>query len=526
MQNINLSDIKNYQNENNRKLILIIRDGWGSGVAHEKNAVQNANTPCHDFLIKNCPTIMLKTDSEAVGLPANTMGNSEVGHATIGMGRVLYQPFVNINNLIKTGEFFQNESLKTAVDFIQKSDGNVHIAGILQEEGVHGHVDHILALVQFFHINLPEKKINLHIFTDGRDSVKDSSLKMLEKLQKKIEKITKNYIFATISGRYYAMDRDNRWERTKQSYDVILNLAGENYQNAYDLIEKSHKSGIFDEFISPVKHENYQGLKDNDLFVFANFRTDRPRQLTRALVEENFTSFERINYFKNLFFVAMTEFYSGLENEKTNIIIPNINLENSLGQVVSEAGLSQLRISETEKYPHVTFFLNGQKETPFVGQINKMIPSPKVATYDLKPEMSAEKIAEELIKQVKQKQFDLVVVNLVNADMVGHTGDYDASVLACQAVDEAVEKIIKNTQDLAYNYMVLADHGNSEEEYGIHTTTHTLNLVWCSFLLNENLQGKFKLKEKPSTLQDVAPTALKILGLKQPIEMTGQSLLN
>jgi len=502
---------------NQKKLMLIIRDGWGDGPNHAQNAIKNAHTPFHDKIVAQYSTCMLRTDSESVGLPPHTMGNSEVGHSTIGMGRILYQPLVRINTAISDGSFFENRALLSAIHHCRAHSSRLHLIGILQTEGVHGHIEHLFALLelcrrqQFF-------EVDLHLITDGRDTVPTKGIEFVTQIVKKL-KALKFARIVSISGRYYAMDRDNRWERTELAYQAMVEGKSELYfTDPVEFLQEKYDEDEYDEFIVPARFLEYSGMHKNDAVIFANFRTDRPRQLTHALLDNDFTAFLRVRL--PVYFVAMTEYFAGLSVLGGRAAFDTISVEKGLGQVVSEEGLTQLRISETEKYPHVTFFFNGQVETPFVGQKNILIPSPKVATYDLQPEMSVHQITTELLAEIEKNHYDLIVVNLVNADMVGHTGIYEAAKRACEAVDQALQKIIESTQKDGWEYLVFADHGNSEEEYGEHRTTHTLNPVWCTYVNNHHAS----LSENGS-LVDIAATTLSILNVQIPTQITGKSLI-
>jgi 2,3-bisphosphoglycerate-independent phosphoglycerate mutase len=500
-----------------KKVMLIIRDGWGDGPAHAENAIANAKTPFHDRIVRDYPTSMLLTDSESVGLPPHTMGNSEVGHGAIGMGRVLYQPLVQINTAIQSGAFFSNKILLSAIHHCRAHTTKLHLIGILQTEGVHGHIDHLFALLELCR-QQRFSDVVVHLITDGRDSVPTTGLGFVKQVVQQLKKLGFGSI-GSISGRYFAMDRDNRWERTEAAYRAIVEGKSEFYfTDPVEFVEGKYDEEQFDEFIEPAAAIGYKGVSPEDGIIFVNFRTDRPRQLTRALVDPAFEGFERV--LVPVHFVGMTEYFAELKAMGGSVAFETISVAQGLGEVVSGAGLRQLRISETEKYPHVTFFFNGQREEPFAGQKNIMIPSPKVATYDLQPEMSVDQIADTLIAEVAQYEYELVIVNLVNADMVGHTGIYEAAKIACEAVDQALQKIVEATQDQGWEYLVCADHGNSEEEYGEHRTTHTLNMIWCTFIS----PSRAALRATGSLI-DIAPTILSLLKVAQPVEITGQSLI-
>lgn len=498
-------------------LILIIRDGWGHNLKIAGNFIKAAKTPNNDFYQKKYPHNLLLTSGEAVGLEHGYQGNSEVGHLTMGSGRVIFQSLTRINKAIKDGSFFKNQVFLEAIKKCRQNKTSLHLLGLLQTEGVHAHLNHLLS---FLDLCQKEKfhDVYLHVITDGRDAPPTSSLKHLNVLEKKLKDIGFGKIM-TISGRYFAMDRDKRWARTKKAYQAIALGVGKEFISPKEAIKDCHKRGETDEFIEPLKHRDYPGIKPGDTLVFLNFRTDRTRQLTQALVEKNFSGFKR-KYF-SLNFVAMTEYYSSL---KTPIAFPSISLNNLLGEVVSKAGFKQLRISETEKYAHVTFFFNGQKEKANPGEDRILIPSPKVATYDKKPEMSAFKIADRLVKEINKSIYDFIVVNLVNCDMVGHTAVKKAIIQAVNAVDIAQGKIIKAALENNYTCLVLADHGNAEDKTALTSTSHTTNSVPVILVSNDSKLKEAKIK-LGAGLKDVAPTILQILGLKKPKEMTGQSFI-
>lgn len=496
------------------KAILIIRDGWGYRKSKEKNAIAAANPKFHNYLIKNYPNTLLKASGEAVGLPKGFQGNSEVGHLTIGSGRIILQSMERINKDIKSKDFFQNPELLKAIMNVKKNDSTLHLMGLFQTEGVHSHLDHLKALIILAKKN-GVKKLLIHCFTDGRDAPVHNGIKHLGDIMKFLKNQNLGRI-ATITGRYYAMDRDKRWDRTKKAYDNVALGKGEEFDDLYKGLKKRHSLGETDEFINPMKIKGYEGFNENDSVIFFNYRTDRPRQLTQAIVEPSFGAFERIK--KRVYFVAMTDYY---KSDYLHAAYKELKPHNFLGQVVSEKGLKQLRISETEKYAHVTFFLNGQVETPFKGEDRILIPSPKVATYDLQPEMSAPLIAKELVKNIKEKDYDFIAVNLVNCDMVGHTGKTPAIIKGVKAVDKASSEIIQAAIEKDYAVLVIADHGNAEDQTTKWRTSHTTNPVPCILVMKG--KEKIKLKSKKG-LSDVAPTILKILGISKPHEMTGEPI--
>ena len=500
------------------KVILVIRDGWGFRSSHRDNAVFSAKTPNTDFLMANYPNVLIDASGEAVGLPSGYQGNSEVGHMIIGSGRIILQAMVRINNSIKDDSFFSIPEFLSAINNCKKHGSSLHLAGLLQEEGVHSHINHLFAL-----LDLCKREdfsdVKLHLFTDGRDAPVTASLKHLKSVSKKLKDIGFGVI-ASVSGRYFAMDRDNRWERTRKAYDCVVKARGVKFSDVFSSVEESHSEGVTDEFIVPRCHDSYEGLKKNDSFIFFNFRTDRTRQLTKAIVEPLFSGWFRRRV--KVFFVAMTQYYKGMN---CKVAFKEQKLSNLLGGVVSKSGLSQLRISETEKYAHVTFFFNGQVEKPFKREGRILINSPKVATYDLQPEMSAFGVTDSLVKEINKEKYDLIVVNLVNGDMVGHTGNVDAIIRAVEAVDSCVGKIVTNGLNKGYDLFVFADHGNAEDQRKAWRTSHTINPVPFIVVSNKKELRHCVLKNGMG-LKDVAPTALEVLGVAKPVEMSGESIID
>ncbi|MFZ4632136.1 MAG: 2,3-bisphosphoglycerate-independent phosphoglycerate mutase [Patescibacteria group bacterium] len=499
-------------------VILIIRDGWGYNKATKDNPISLANTPNEDFYIKNYASGLLAASGEAVGLEKGYQGNSEVGHLTLGSGRIMFQSMTRIDKAISSGEFFKNKILLEVINKCKKNKTSLHLIGLLQTQGVHSHIKHLFALLDLCKKN-NFKNVLIHAITDGRDAPVTESLKHLKALENKIKNIGFGKI-VTVSGRYYAIDRNSRWERTKEAYDCIVLAQGEEYKNAITAVKLSHKNGVMDEFVKPMKLVGYEGFKKNDGVIFFNFRTDRPRQLTAAIVEDKFKGFKRQLIPVN--FVAMTQYY---EPMKAKVVFPNISLKNLLGDVISSAGMKQLRISETEKYAHVTFFFNGQNEKANKGESRVLILSPKVATYDLQPEMSVFKIAERLVSEIKTGKYDFIVTNLVNGDMVGHTGKIKSIIKAVESVDKAQGEIVKAALAKNYTCLLIADHGNAEDKRAATATSHTTNPVPVLVISNDKKIQESKIV-KGAGLKDVAPTILKILGLYAPREMSGKSFLN
>lgn len=496
--------------------MLIIRDGWGYRRGKKNNALANSKTPFSNFLMKNYPNTLLTAHDGAVGLPPNYQGNSEVGHMTIGSGRIIEQSLIRINKSIQDKSFFKKEAFLKAISHAKKNNGKIHIIGLIQEEGVHSHINHLFALLDLLKIN-KFHNVNLHLITDGRDSPVKKGMKYLNKIQKKLKQIGFGKI-ETISGRYYAMDRDKRWERTKKAYDAIaLGKSEISFTDEKETLNCSYCNKITDEFVIPRVKEHYAGIKDKDSVIFYNYRTDRARQLTQALSETKFNHFNRKKI--NAFYVSMTEYYNPI---KTEVAFKEPETKNNLGNVISQNKLTQLRISETEKYAHVTFFFNSQIEKPNKGETRILIPSPKVATYDLKPEMSVFEIAKTLTREIQKEKHNVIITNLVNGDMVGHTAKIPAIKKACEAVDTALKQIVQTGLKHNYDILIIADHGNAEDQRPGWETSHTTNPVPAILVSNKYKKSKLK---KDKGLQDVAPTILKLLDIEKPKEMTGESLI-
>lgn len=501
-----------------KKVILIIRDGWGFRKSKKHNALANSKTPYSNFLEKNYPNTLLTAHDGAVGLPPKYQGNSEVGHMTLGSGRIIKQSLIRINESIRDKSFFRKKEFLQAIKNAKENNGKLHIIGLIQEEGVHAHLNHLFALLDL----CKQKKfhdVNLHLITDGRDSPVHKGLTYLKKIQKKIRQVGLGRI-ETISGRYYAMDRDNRWERTQKAYEAIaLGKSKIKFKDEINTIKKSYEENVTDEFIIPRAKEHYNGIKDNDSVIFYNYRTDRARQLTRALSETTFKHFRRKRI--NAFYVSMTEYYRPI---KTKVAFYEPRMENNLGDIISQNKLKQLRISETEKYAHVTFFFNSQIEKPFKGEERILIPSPKVSTYDKKPEMSVFKIANSLIREIKKDKHNLIVTNLVNGDMVGHTAKIGAIKEACESVDIALKQIVQEGLKHNYDILICADHGNAEDQREGWETSHTVNPVPAILISNKKELKSCKLK-KNKGLKDIAPTILNLMDIKKPKEMNGETLI-
>jgi len=507
-------------------VILIIRDGWGYRKNCKDNAICEANPKATESLMNKYPHVLLNASGEASGLPEGYQGNSEVGHMTIGSGRIIFQSMIRISKSIKDKSFFSIPEFISAIENCKKHGTSLHLIGLLQTEGVHAHINHLFALLDLCK-KRNFKNVYIHVITDGRDSPVTNSIKMLNLLYKKIKSPDFGKI-ASISGRYYTMDRNKRWERTKKAYDCIVlgktegNIEG--FDDAIKAVKQCHKNKETDEFIIPIKAKWYKGFSKNDSVIFYNFRTDRTRQLTKAIIEKKFEGWNRGERKKspiNVFFVAMTQYYSPMN---AKVAFKDLKLKNLLGEVISKAGMKQLRIAETEKYAHVTFFFNGQNEKPFKGEDRILINSPRVATYDLKPEMSAYLITENLLRNIKSKKYDLIVVNFANSDMVGHTGISNAIIKSVKVVDECIGKIADEGLKNNYTLLISADHGNAEDQTKKWRTSHTINPVPLILISNNKTFSKAKLK-KGKGLKDIAPTILKIMGINKPKEMTGENLI-
>ncbi|MFT4283036.1 MAG: 2,3-bisphosphoglycerate-independent phosphoglycerate mutase [Candidatus Woesearchaeota archaeon] len=502
------------------KVVLVIRDGYGKRDERKDNAVVVGKTPFTDNLMKKYPTTLLRTSGEDVGLPKGFMGGSEVGHLTIGSGRIVWQSLELINRSIKDKSFFEKEEFLSRIKYAKENGKAIHLMGLLQDKGVHAHQDHLFALLRLCKMQGMDKdKVIIHIFSDGRDSPPRSLLGYVKKLKAAIKKEGVGVI-GSLVGRYFAMDRDTRWDRTKKAYDLLVSGVGEKHESIDLAIKSSYENGQDDEFILPKVIGNFTGIYPGDVIFFYNYRTDRVRQICKALLQDNFSKFETKNL--GLKMTTLTNYYKDIPAIcafKTSFP------RNILGEVISSKGLKQLRISETEKYPHVTFFFNGQIEKAFEKEERVLIPSPReVATYDEKPEMSIFEIKNALIKEM-DKDYDLIVVNYVNGDMVGHTGKMRAAVKAVEAVDKALKETVETGLLKGYNFLIFADHGNCEEMAGEHQTSHTLNDVDCILVSNKKSFQKNKIKLKYGGLKDVAPTALDILGIDKPSQMSGESLI-
>ncbi len=504
----------------NKKVILMILDGWGKSPDPEVSAVDKANTPFIDSLYKKYASANLLTDGMNVGLPEGQMGNSEVGHMNLGAGRIIYQDLAKINKAVAENTLRDEPVLKDAFEYAKKNNKNVHFLGLLSDGGVHSHINHVKGLITAGKASGVEN-MYVHGFTDGRDVDPRSGKGFLEDLVQFC--LDKNAKLATVIGRYYAMDRDKRWERVKEAYDVIINAEGEKSTDIARTIQKSYDNDVTDEFIKPIVMTNTDGtpiasIKEGDVVIFFNFRTDRGRELTQVLSQEDMH--EQNMHKLNLYYVTLTNYDESFYN--VHIVYLKDNIIETLGEVLSKAGKKQIRIAETEKYPHVTFFFNGGREVPFDGEERILCPSPKVATYDLQPEMSAYGIRDKIVPELRKGVVDFVCLNFANPDMVGHTGVMEAAVKACETVDECAKDVITTALENDYSVIVIADHGNCETMInpdGSPNTAHTTNPVPL-ILVDKDIDYI-----NDGVLADIAPTILKLMGVPQSEFMTQKSLV-
>jgi 2,3-bisphosphoglycerate-independent phosphoglycerate mutase len=504
----------------NKKAILIIMDGWGLGLKKSSDAIQNANVPFVTSLYNKYPHSTLVTCGEAVGLPDGQMGNSEVGHLNLGAGRIVYQELQRINVAIRTGELAKNETLLSAIKYAKDNAKPLHLLGLVSDGGVHSHTSHLKAIVDVCKTQ-GLREVYIHAFTDGRDCDPKSGLGFVKGLQEHLDSSVGK--IATITGRYYAMDRDKRWERVKLAYDALVNGAGEVTTDLFGAIETSYANGVTDEFIKPIINssagENGK-IKEGDVAICFNFRTDRCREITNVLTQEDHADLGM--YKLKLHYTTITEYDKTFKD--VHVMFQNDNLNNTLGEVLAANGKKQIRIAETEKYPHVTFFFSGGRENVFEGETRIMAASPKVATYDLQPEMSAYELADKLVPEIEKEYADFICLNFANADMVGHTGVFNAVIKAVETVDKCVEKVVTAALNHGYTIFLTADHGNADfmvNEDGSPNTQHSLNLVPL-FVIDKEWHGTVKAGK----LGDIAPSILTVMGLPIPKEMTGGILID
>ena len=507
---------------NKRLMMLMILDGFGINEKEQGNAVKLSNTPNLDKLMKICPTTTIYTSGLKVGLPEGQMGNSEVGHTNMGAGRIVYQDLMKITKSIEDGDFFSIAEFNKAIENCKKYNSKLHIMGLLSDGGVHSHIRHLYGLLE-----LAKRKdfenVFIHCFMDGRDTPPTSGETYIMKLEEKIKEKGIGKI-ATISGRFYSMDRDKRWQRIQKAYDAMVNGEGQKAGSALQAIETSYQKEVFDEFVEPTVICNgdtpVAKIEKHDSVIFFNFRPDRAREITRTLVDKDFKEFETKKDL-DLCYVCMTSYDETMPN--VEIAFKKEQLKNTFGEYISKKGLKQLRIAETEKYAHVTFFFNGGEEKQYPGEDRILVPSPKVETYDMQPEMSAEEVTQKVIEAINSKKYDCIILNYANPDMVGHTGSLEAAIKAVEKIDECVGRVVEAINNQNGVLMITADHGNCEQMIDYKTgephTAHTTNPVLLILVGFDNV----KLKE--GKLADLAPTMLEIMGLEKPVEMTGESII-
>ena len=499
--------------------MLMILDGYGYNPSTEGNAIFSAKTPVMDKLLKEYPNTLINASGMDVGLPDGQMGNSEVGHTNIGAGRIVYQELTRITKSISDGDFFENDALKKAVENCKKNDSSLHLFGLLSDGGVHSHLSHLFALLEMAKRN-SLTKVYVHGFMDGRDVSPTSGIDFVKALEEKMASLGVGKI-GVLSGRYYAMDRDNRWERVEKAYAALVYGEGEKNPDAVDAMQKSYDNDITDEFIVPTIVTEGATIGENDSVICFNFRPDRAREITRTFVDGAFDGFERKKGFFPVHYVCMTQYDAQMPN--VSVAFKPEGLTNTFGEYIAQKGLSQLRIAETEKYAHVTFFFNGGVEAPYKDEDRALIPSPKVATYDLQPEMSAPEVTEEVLKRIESDKYDVIILNFANCDMVGHTGVFECAVKAVETVDTCMGKVVDAVLSRGGTVCVTADHGNADQMTDPETkdvfTAHTTNpvpFIVAGYDCNLREGGR---------LADIAPTLLQIMGLEKPSEMKGESLI-
>ena len=509
-----------------KPICLIILDGWGLSTQIEGNAIRLAKTPHMDNYFNIYTNTRLDASGEAVGLPEGQMGNSEVGHLNIGAGRVVCQELTRINKEIKNGAFFKNKVLTKTIENVKKNNSSLHLMGLVSDGGVHSHIEHLKALINMANDG-KIKNLFIHAFLDGRDVTPRSAAPFLNEVDDYLKNKSISGQIATVSGRYYSMDRDNRWERIKKSYDNLVYRNGKKFKTAAEVVESSYSNNVDDEFVIPSivesKDEEKAKIKSGDSIIFFNFRPDRARQITRAFISKSFDKFDRGEIPPKVHFVCMTQYDKEFN---TPVAFPPVEIKNTLGEVISNNSLKQLRIAETEKYAHVTFFFNGGIEKPFEGEDRILIPSPKVATYDLKPEMSAFEVTDTVIDKIRLNKYDVIILNYANPDMVGHTGHIDAAIKAVETVDRCVGRVVEELNKNGGVALITADHGNAEEMINCISrkviTAHSTSpvpFVAC--------RTEIKLKDENNNfkLSNIAPTILDFLKIEKPEEMTGESLI-
>jgi len=516
-----------------KPIALIIRDGWGYNPDFRYNAVWHAKTPNHDSYIEKYPTAFIVASGENVGLPPSNQGSSEVGHLNMGAGRVVYQSLVRISREIETGSFYKNTAFTAALTRLKGTAHKLHLWGLVQDQGVHAHNEHLISLLALAkEVGLAREQVLVHVFSDGRDTPPQSAAKYAAPLEEAMKKYGVG-LFASIVGRYYAMDRDNHWDRIRLAYDLLTEGKGEKCATIQEAIQASYSAGENDEFIKPRVLPGFAPVSDGDSVIFFNYRLDRTRELTKAFVQDGFKEFP-VKEIKSLAYVCFTEYYEGVEKSSraaVSVAFGALDFTNLFGEFVAKKGLKQLRIAETEKFAHVTFFFNGQSDVVFENEDRVLIPSPPVATYDMKPEMSAYEVRDKVVELLDKDMYDVIILNFANPDMVGHTGDYDATLKACTVVDECVGTVIEKILSLDGVALLTSDHGNAEQMRDYLTnepmTAHTSNIVWCTLISKREELQRTRVRLRPSggRLADLTPTLLEIMGCEKPPEMDGQSLL-
>lgn len=517
-----------------KPIALIIRDGWGYNPDFRANAVHKAHTPNHDSYVKNYPTTLVVASGENVGLPPSNQGSSEVGHLNMGAARVVYQSLVRISKSIDDGDFFENEALIKTITEAKESGRMVHAWGLVQDQGVHAHSDHLIALVKLAaRLGLKKEQMQIHVFGDGRDTPPQSVKEYLKPVEKALAEYGVGY-FGSVVGRYFSMDRDTRWDRVQLAYDLLTAGKAEGaFATITEAVDDAYAHGETDEFIKPRTLPGFRPVSDGDAVIFFNYRLDRTRELTKAFVQDGFAEFPT-RAINNLTYLCFTEYYDDVaasSRATVRIAYPPTSLENLFGGYLADKGLHQLRIAETEKFAHVTFFFNGQSDAVFTNEDRILVPSPNVATYDEKPEMSAYEVRDKAVEAVKSDKYDVIILNYANPDMVGHTGIMDAAVKACAAVDECVGAVVDAILEKDGVVLLTSDHGNAEQmqDYitGEPMTAHTNNLVWAHLISRRPELQKDRVRLIPSggKLADMIPTLIEVMGLEQPAAMSGKSLI-
>lgn len=527
------------ENKQAKLVVLVILDGWGVNQDYPGNAITQASTPTFDMMIENYPAMTLRASGEAVGLPWGEPGNSEVGHLNMGLGRILYQDLPRINKEITDNSFYNNKVLLEAVEHVKKNNSRLHLMGVVSNGGVHASVDHLHALIKFANKNGIEKTF-VHAILDGRDTAYNSGLNFIKGVERSIKEFGKGHI-ATVSGRFYAMDRNNNWDRVEKAYVAMTENIGEKGQSASRAVADSYKNKIYDEeFLPTVIEEGGQAtgtIKENDAVIFYNYRPDRARQITKAFVNEDFNKFERRVFHKNLYFATFTEYEKDLP---VHVVFPQEKLVNGLGECLSRAGLSQLRISETEKYAHVTYFFNGGGELKMEREDHVLVPSPDVTSYAEKPEMSSRELTDRIVKAIQDEKYDFILVNYPSADMVGHTGVIKEAIKGVEALDACLGRILKNVLEKDGVLMVTADHGNADTMFNMQTgqinkehSSNPIPLIICgndfqgkNFGWQDTVSNDLSLVQPQGILADIAPTVLELFNIKKPDEMKGVSLFD